>query len=202
MTAFLLAGGLGLLLAGCSGGSGAVPPFSVSPEAAGQEALEEYDTNRDGSLDAKELERCPALKRALAALDRNKDGRVSAQEIADRLAEFQAMNIGLVAVPCRVTLNRNPLEGATVTFIPEKFMGSAAKPASGLSDAEGHVLLRVEGETDAGMQWGYFRVTVSKKDPDGRETLPGRYNTASVLGEEVDPGTRGARTIVLHLTSP
>src|SRR5438445_13166155 len=74
------------LCAGCSGRPSAVSAPSLSPEEAGRQALAEYDANRDGYLDAKELERCPALKDALKAVDKNGDKRISAEEIAERLS--------------------------------------------------------------------------------------------------------------------
>jgi hypothetical protein len=162
----------------------------VSPAEAGRQALAEYDTNNDGFLDAAELERCPALKGALKELDTDNDGRLSADEIAARLTAFQATQTGLVAIPCRVTLNDKPLAGATVTLVPEKFMGPAFMPATGVSDAKGAVLLRVEGQELPGIPWGYYRIEVSRKNAAGAETLPARYNVRSVLGQEVKPDSR------------
>jgi hypothetical protein len=195
----LLAGSLLLLMAGCSYGSRRVEMPALSPEEAGKQALAEYDTNRDGFLDAKELERCPALKNSLAELDQNKDGKISAEEIAQRLAGFQATRIGLIAVPVRISLNGAPLAGATVTLKPEKFMGEAVKPASGISDEQGNVSLHVEGESASGTQWGFFRIEVSKKDAAGKELLPPRYNTSTTLGQEVAPNRRSM--IILRLST-
>src|SRR5262249_50249538 len=49
------------LAVGCSEGAGSrVPAPSLSSTGAAKEALAEYDTNRDGYLDAKELEQCPS----------------------------------------------------------------------------------------------------------------------------------------------
>src|SRR5262245_3451268 len=53
---------LALCLTGCSSGPPAVHAPALSPEEAGRQALAEYDANKDGFLDAKELEQCPALK--------------------------------------------------------------------------------------------------------------------------------------------
>jgi hypothetical protein len=51
-------GGLVLMAAGCSGGGnpGTAP---VSPRDAADRTLAEHDANKDGALDAKELEACP-----------------------------------------------------------------------------------------------------------------------------------------------
>jgi len=192
---------LGALLsaAGCWGGPTAVSAPSLSPQAAAQAAMAEYDVNRDGFLDAQELVRCPALAHGLKALDKNGDKRISADELAQRLEAFAASNVGLVGIPCSVQLDGNPLEGAKVTLRPEKFMGESFKPASGVSDHKGHVLLRTEGQDLPGTQWGYFQLEVSKTDAAGKETLPQRYNRATTLGQEVRPDRREA--IVLHLSS-
>jgi hypothetical protein len=150
--------------AGCWGGPTPVSAPSLSPQAAAQAAMAEYDVNRDGFLDAQELVRCPALAHGLKALDKNGDKRISADELAERLEAFAASNVGLVGIPCSVQLDGKPLEGAKVTLRPEKFMGESFKPASGVSDHKGHVLLRTEGQDLPGAHWGYFQLEVWKTD--------------------------------------
>jgi hypothetical protein len=86
-----------------------------------------------------------------------------------------------------VHLDGKPLQGATVTYVPEKFMGSSIKPASGVSDERGTVPLIVEGEKLPGVQPGLYRVQISKKDASGQETIPARYNQDTILGAEVYP---------------
>ena len=100
-------------------------------------ALAQYDTDRDGFLNGEELNQCPALKNSLAALDSDKDGRLSAAEIANRLRTMQEQGIGQMSVNCRVTLDDAPLVGATVTLLPEKFLGSGYKTACGQTDSRG-----------------------------------------------------------------
>ena len=188
-----------VLLSGCSLGPEAAVVPSVSPEEAAQRAMADYDTNKDGFLDSNELELCPALKSALKKLDTNNDGRISAQEIADRLSKFQASKSGLVGVSCRVQLDEVPLEGAIVTFVPERFMGPSFQTASGVSNARGGVQLMVPGQSAPGVQWGYYRIEVSKKDAAGQEMVPARYNTATTLGCEV--ATDGNKALNLELVS-
>lgn len=196
----VLAGAL-LLTVACSGDRVAVP--RVSPEEAARHALADHDSNGDGLLDAKELERCPALKNSLKDLDTSGDSRLSAEEIAARIASYQTQQVGLVTTTCTVTLNGKALAEAMVTLVPEKFLGSAVKPASGVTDRDGVAFLRTEGEEVPGMHCGFFRVEVSKKDSNGKETLPTRYNLQTVLGEEVLPQRNSPSTgIALRLTSP
>jgi hypothetical protein len=174
------------LLSGC-GASDTLTMPTYSPDQAAQQAMAEYDTNHDGFLDAKELERCPALKHSLDAIDKNGDHRLSAEEIAARIQVFQESQVALKAVGCHVTLDGKPLQGAAVTYVPEKFMGTSLRSASGVSDERGAVALITEGEKLPGLQPGFYRVRVSKMNAGGQETIPARYNQDTTLGQEVSP---------------
>jgi hypothetical protein len=101
---------------------------------------------------------------------------------------------------CKLTLDGRPLEGATETFVPEKFMGPAVKPASGVSDARGTASLRTAGAEVPGVACGLFRIEVSKQNAAGQETLPARYNTRTVLGLEVAPDAPEQGVLKLRLT--
>jgi hypothetical protein len=182
---WLLLAALLPLPAGCA--SRDVPAPEISAEDAGWQALARYDRNGDGWLDAKELKHCPALQRSLTAFDKNRDGRLTAEEIAERIATYRAAHVGLMGFTCRLTLDGQPLEGATVTFVPEPFLGPAVQPATGVSDARGTACLRTAGAEVPGVACGLFRIEVSRKNASGQETLPARYNTRTVLGLEVAP---------------
>jgi hypothetical protein len=193
-------GGLVLLGAGCRNGS--VPPGApaFSPAGAAAAALAEYDSNKDGALDAKELEQCPGLQEAFKrGLDKNKDGRVTADEITDRLFIFQQEGmIGSVFV--QASLDGKPLGDATITLTPEKFMGPSFQPVTKNTEPTGTTMLPV-------VYYGYYRVEVSKKGAGGKETIPARYNTQTTLGREVAPARAqnrrgsGDDPLVLRLTS-
>jgi hypothetical protein len=190
------------LLAGCSGGDTPAGEPEVWPEKAGAQAVADYDTNKDGLLDAKELEPCPGLLGAMKRLDKNGDGHLSADEIRDRLAFFQQMGPQTDAA-VEVTLDGRPLAGATVTLVPEKFMGPSLKSASTVTNPEGTGYLMTEGTNYVQVAHGYYKVQVSKV-VQGREVIPARYNTQTVLGQEVAPERdgRGSRSVVrLRLSS-
>src|SRR5579885_2374822 len=108
------------LFAGLGCSARRIPVPAIDPELASQSALVLYDRNHDGFLDATELRSCPALASCLKILDQDKDGRLSGTEIASRIASYQSSRIGLSTVGIQVTLNGQPLSGATVTFDPER----------------------------------------------------------------------------------
>jgi hypothetical protein len=177
------------LLSGC-GTAGDLKPPSFSPDQIAHDALSQYDANHDGYLDAKELERCPSLKNSLEAMDKSGDKRLSADEIAEHIRMYVEGEVALVQVGCHVTLDNRPLEGATVTYVPEKFMGSSIKSATGVSNSRGSVTLVAEGEKLPGVQPGFYRVEVSRKSASGQETIAARYNQNTTLGIEVSPHRR------------
>src|SRR5260370_33249111 len=118
------------LVAGCNGTSRVEAPL-FDPSAAVEKAFEDYDTNRDGFLDAKELDKCPALKSAMDRFDTNNDKRISREELQNRFNLYEDSQIGLIALLLRITLNDKPMSAATVELDPEKFMGSGISPARG-----------------------------------------------------------------------
>jgi hypothetical protein len=144
----------------------------------------------------------PGLLSALKRADKNSDGRLSADEIADRLAFFHQQGMQM-DVAVEVTLGGRPLGGATVTLVPEKFMGPSVKPASAVTDEAGAGVFTTEGAGGEPVAPGYYRVRVSK-NVQGRELIPPKYNTKTVLGQEIVPDAEGrgsTSTVRLRLTS-
>jgi hypothetical protein len=175
---------------------------AMSADDVARKALEEYDTNNDGFLSAEELDRCPALKNSMELLDTNKDGKLSAEEIAARIRYYQELKVALISVRCAVTLDGKPLPGATVTFVPEKFMGMGAKPGTGITDSTGKAMLALTDPPAAGMNLGFYKIAVSLKDATGKETLPARYNSQTTLGQEIAPDVAALKgALPLALTS-
>ena len=179
-----------LLFSGLVGCGNYVPP-RVVPDApdpsAPSKALELYDTNHDGFLDAKELEKVPGLKAALKQVDTNNDGKISEQEIADRIKAWAELRGGRVRVTCRVTHNGAPLVGAKVAFVPEKFLGGTLQPGSGTTDAAGFAIISAPYAADPAIQGvspAFYRVEITKDD----EKIPAKYNTETTLGAEASGG--------------
>lgn len=191
----LLLAGFVFLAVACSGRRVQVP--AIPAEKAAQEALKQYDTNKDGVVDKAELKACPALASCLKIVDKNRDGKLSGDEITERIKSYQISRVGLAAVIVKVTLDGKPLTGATVTLVPERFLGDEIKPASGVTDSSGVANLATEGEEVPGVACGMFRIQVSKKDTGGRETVPARYNQNTTLGAEVGPDWQGVLRLAL-----
>ena len=195
---------------GPAGGAAAprrVMPPAIDAEKAGRLAIAQYDANRDGLIDRQELEKAPALKASIGNLDTNKDRKVSGQEIAARVQSWKDSKIGLMSLACTVTLDGKSLSGATVTFQPEECLGPEVPSASGRTDNDGLAAIsRPLTPPDPypalpGICCGLYRVTVSKT-LDGKETIPPRYNTQTVLGQEVAADARGIQEgIVFALQS-
>jgi len=193
---------LGVLAgAGCSQTPPRVAAPAINPTAAGQLAIEQYDTDGDGLIQGDELNKAPPLKSALENLDTNQDGGVSAEEIAERVKAWQQTKVGVVSLSCTVTHRGQPLQGATVKFVPEKFLGDEIQAATGQTDQFGVASLNVPADPDLpggapGVQCGLYRVEITKQGAD----VPAIYNIQTILGQEVaDDCAAVRRGIVFEL---
>jgi hypothetical protein len=173
---------------------------SYSPAQAGERALAEFDTNKDGSLDAAELARAPGLQAALPRMDASGDGLLTADEISSRVAAYHSARTGYMPLSLTIVQAGQPLAGAEVTLTPEPLLAGAVKPATGTTSASGVVAPKIEGSEFSGVNPGVYRVAVSKKDGAGRETLSEKFNTATTLGIEAAtdvPGLERGATLDL-----
>jgi hypothetical protein len=177
-----------LAFVGC--GSPGVPTISFSPDGAAREAMALYDTNKDGKLDAGELKKCTALAVALSELDKNGDKCIDADEIAARISFYATSGTSLRGERAFVVRSGRPINGVTVTLEPEPFMLGAIKPAMAVSDESGDVKLRTQDMPYDGVQIGFFKITASQKDANGKELLPAKFNSATTLGVEIGPHNR------------
>ena len=185
--------GLSLTVAGCSSGPSRTLPPEIDADAAAQQAIATYDANGDGVISGKELDKCPSIKDAFEHYDIKHDGKITAAAIAARIREWQESKLGTTAPKVRVLLDGQPLEGATVTFEPEPFLGPHVATASGQTATNGAVLLTIaadsgnpQSERKPGVHCGLYKVRISKQ-VDGRETIPARFNSNTELGAEIAP---------------
>ena len=179
-----------LIPVGCSGGPDAVPIASFDPNQAADQAMEIYDQDQDGYIAGEELEQAAGINAALERIDANQDGKVSGDEMVERIRAWQQMSIGYMNFNVDFTMDGRPLAGATVTFDPEPFLEDAIAPAVGMTTMAGSTAPSIPKEQRAspdlppGIQAGLYLVRVSKM-VDGKETIPAKYNTATILGQEV-----------------
>ena len=181
---------------GCSRLPGRIPMPKLDPVGAAKAAFEQYDTSGDGSLDANELKQCAALESSLGSLDGDGSGTIEVAELQQRLTQWLEAKQALMVIPCEVSYRGKLLEGATLTFQPEPFLGPAFKPATGVTDQYGVASVthapedRPDPEFPQGIRIGFYRVEVTL-DSNGKELIPKKYNTESTLGQEIAPGAPG-----------
>jgi hypothetical protein len=177
----LSAVGLAIIaVAGCGGGESArLVPQSIAADAP-QKAMDLYDANHDGFLDDSELEKVPGLAAAKKEVDTNHDGKISVDEIAARINAWRESKLGRNVLTCVVTRHHKPLPGATVTLTPEGFLGDQLTSGSGITDATGRAFIAATANPP-GLSPGFYRVQITKEG----ENIPAKYNTETVLGQEV-----------------
>jgi hypothetical protein len=180
---------LGMLLVGCSNAPAGIEAPEWDPAVATERALTKYDGSGDQKLSKDELKASPGLLSALERFDRDGDGAMSAEELRTNLEEFQKQDASLVAVSCAVMRGNQPLEGSTVKFVPEEFMGDSIKPASGVTGRDGMASLSIADQElpeeyrgrVSGVYCGIYRVEVSHPQVD----VPAKYNAKTELGRIV-----------------
>jgi hypothetical protein len=176
----------------------------VSPAGAAAKAMEQYDSNKDGAIDAEELKKCPPLAASLRNYDLDADGNIAADEITIRLERLLADRNNLAAVDLTVMLDGQPLSGATVKLRPAAFLGGELDVAEGVTDETGIARPTIPVEH---LPAEFSNSPLVQKIPYGVEIthpdrqLPAKYNTASELGFEVDPSARGGLSTVFDLKS-
>src|SRR5258708_24302843 len=94
---------------------------------------------------------------------------------------FERQNVGLSDIEISVTRQGKGVAGATVKLIPEPFMLGLVEPASGVSDRNGAVRFKIEGQSLPGVRFGFYRAEVTHPS----ESIPSQYNTKSTLGKMV-----------------
>ena len=187
-------------ITGCSDGPKPPPRFQINPEQAAADAMETYDKNHDGKLDAKELEASPPLQELLLNLKHREPSHpdfLTGDDIKRRMQEWIDAPATLFSSSVIVRLDGQPLEGAKVTYTPEKFLGPSYHEHSATTNVGGGGSLDAElPDFPNEIYVGLYRVTISKI-VNGKESLPPQYNTQTTLGREVALGVRNSRLNVL-----
>lgn len=188
-----------LFAVGCSGRPSRLHPPKIDPSGSAGGAIEKYDKNGDGAVARDELTAAPGLLVAFARIDFNNDGKITADELAARMNKWLESRLALSSMNARVRMNGAPLRDATVTIVPEAFLGEAVKPAKGTTDEEGFARVRISADPDEnGVHLGFYRIEVSKQ-AGGKETIPAKYNANSELGVEVAPDVLETQNLGIDL---
>lgn len=171
------------ILNGCADGPEKIPEPDMNPTAVAAAILGEYDKDASGELSNSELKPCKGLaqlaQNTLLPLDVDGSGEVSADELAEKFKAFVEVKRQLFL--CKVTFRNRPLEGGTVTLIPEPFMGDTVPSASGEVDQDGNCNLATDDGLP-GVVAGLYKVEIDH--PDAK--IPAKYNTDTTLGIAVD----------------
>jgi hypothetical protein len=163
--------------------------------------MEQYDTNGDGRIDGDELQNAPSLKWAVETgkrIDADGDGALTESEIGDRIAGWLSSDTARISIQCIVTKGGAPLQGATVTFDPEDFLGDKIRPGTGVTTDMGSadVSILPEGEDGIdGVSPGLYLVRITKEGDD----IPEEYNTKTIFGIEVAVDSEGLSDITFAL---
>jgi hypothetical protein len=179
------------LQSGCMREPARIVPPSIDAEAAGQEALKMYDINpKDGKISGAELDKVPALIQALPNFKSTKEKGVTAADITARIKAWQATLVGRMgSISALVTRGGKPIAGVEVKFVPEKFLGSSMPVSTGTTGEDGYAPMSapISGPDDSpGVPPGFYRVEITKSDG----SIPAKYNTQTIYGEEVAPDLR------------
>jgi hypothetical protein len=193
-----------VVFVGCARGPAAVELPSVDGSDVAAFAMEHFDTNHDGAINASEMAGCPPLVVALASYDADRNGELTAEEINARITSLYGPSAALTSVDCVVTLNGRPVQGATVKFRPVEMLGSSVKPAQGVTDQSGIARMALGDDNlpddlkgTALMHPGLYHVEITHP----QIAIPASYNTATTLGFEVDPSQRSGTSARFDLKS-
>jgi hypothetical protein len=173
-----------IIVAGCSHGPARVTAPKISASSVAAKAIEQYDADHDGKLSGAELDACPSIKSALDKIDTTSDGTVTAEKLTARIQAWQK-GVARIGFGCTVLHNGEPLAGADVKFVPEKFMGGSYPTGTGKTSGLGKTDVTMPategGDNRPGMPPGFYRVEITKTG----DNIPAKYNTETTLGQEI-----------------
>lgn len=176
---------------GCSRAPKNLSPPSIDPEQAATKAMEIFDTNADGLIDASELTASPGLTAALATTDGDRDGALSRQEIRDRLSVYVDSQTAIRNFQIGIEHRGSGIRDLEIRVVPEPFLADYIESAVGMTNSAGVATPGIEFKDPeiakqgyGGLRLGMYRVEV--RQPDSRKKqVPDKYNVDTQLGVEV-----------------
>jgi hypothetical protein len=175
-------------LAGCHRGPAQIRIPSVNASSAASAALALADKDGDGAISKDESVATPSLKYAFDKYDADKNGRIDASEIESRIESWTAHGAMVMPTGFYVKMDGRPLANAKVVLEPEPFMGGVLPPGEGVVDSTGACGPTVPKELlskaiPAGMFCGLYQIKITSSE----KTIPAKYNERTELGFEVAP---------------
>jgi len=184
-------------MSGCSSRPAALYPPKINPTKAARAAIEALDRDGDGKLSKGEWGASPELSAIARQYDKSGDGMLDTDELQAGFVAWQENSPGPRQVPFSVSLDNQPLVGATVRLVPAAFFSSEIKPASAQTGPGGGGMLTLAPEDMPKgapkielMQPGLYRIEVTHPS----RKIPAKYNTETTLGIEItsaNPGPQG-----------
>ena len=175
-----------LFFVGCFSSGESFPTVDLDGASIAGKVLEKYDSDGNGELSKAECDANGGLKMMLNAdqyhpevmLDADSSKSVSLQELADKFDGCFKHKRG--TFNCKVKYKGKPLPGATVTIVPEEFMGPIGS-ASGETNEEGECGVTNEDGFIGGKP-GIYRVEITHPT----KKIKSKYNTETVLAIAID----------------
>lgn len=141
---------------GCGPSVGSQLSRRASPAEAAAAAMAASDKNNDGKIAADELDPASGLAAGLARIDTDKDNVITADELLARFDRLEKMS-DMIAVSLTATGPKGPVSGATLTLVPEPFMGEGLQAYSGQTIEGGACELEGSEIHLPGVPVGYYR---------------------------------------------
>lgn len=157
---------------------------TLDPSAATAKALEQYDRNTDRKLSGQELKASAALSASAARIDKNRDGSLSEDEIRVRFSSHQSL-AGKFLFQVSVSAQGRSLAGATVTFMPEPFMGDSLQSYVGTTGENGLCSLEGTDFKTLGIPNGFYQIRIIQAD-QGIDVVRGAEIANDVTRDTVD----------------
>jgi hypothetical protein len=188
---------------GCNSGPVRITQAKVDIPSVVETVFSQYDTDQGGSLSKSELADLASVRRSWGLYDTDGDAEISREEFQQRLEAVFDRRASLVTASCLVMRKGKPLEGAEVRLVPEEFLSDVLPSAVGKTREDGATVLGLaEEDLPAGaprvrdlMRPGLYRVQIEHAS----QTIPEKYNSQTVLGQEVSGETTRNGPFVLVL---
>ena len=148
----------------------AVDVPAYDPGKISSKAMELYDTNKDGKLDADELKACPGMLFSLKgpkSIDTNGDGAIDANEIKARIQAWIDMKVGLTCPIVKFVDKKGKVSkdvfGKNVTLTPDPVHEGMLKATTPIAvDENGQCSPSTPDNIDnlSGMSYGFYTISI------------------------------------------